>query len=75
MENMKDFPSSERALKIGQIDRRWETLEIGRSFAIECDPLSLPNLRNKAWRMGKKLNKRFRVIDHKKDGYEVARVE
>ncbi len=75
MEELKDFPSSARALRVGVIDRRWETLEIARSFVISCDEMELSNLRNKAWRMGKKLNKRFRVIDHKKDGYEVARVE
>ena len=72
MEDVKDFPSSERALRISEVDRRWETLEIGRSFSIDSSQLALHNLRNKAWRMGKKLNKRFRVVDHK-TCYEVAR--
>ena len=69
----KDFESSERAKKIGQIDQRWEMLEIGRSFSIEQHEMAISNLRNKAWYMGKKLNKRFTVIDHKEKGYEVCR--
>ena len=73
IEVMKDFESSERAKKINQIDRRWETLEIGRSFSIEHNQIAIANLRNRAWYNGRKLGKRFRVVQHE-TCYEVARI-
>lgn len=69
------FESSPKLKQVRQLDRRWETVEVGQSFAIPLEAhVSLNNLRSKCWAMGKKLNKRFRVVQHE-TCYEVGRIE
>ena len=71
-ETPKIFESSPQMKKTKQIDRRWETIEVDQSFFIDLDQASLINLRHKCWAMGKKLGKRFRVLQHP-NGYEIGR--
>ncbi len=69
------FESSTKLKQIRKpIDRRWETTEIGRSFSIPLNEANLAALRHKCWVMGKKLGKRFRVVQHE-TCYEVGRIE
>lgn len=54
----------------------WRTLPVGMSFIVKYGECSHKTLQNHASRMGVKLGKRFRVIDHGEAiGYEVAYVE
>jgi len=50
----------------------WRELGIGQSFAVGKQESKIATLRSHAWKMGKKLGKKFRVIDHGEDGYEVG---
>ena len=69
------FPASDKLRQVRKIDRRWETIDVWQSFTIPLDAhVSLNNLRSKCWAMGKKLNKRFRVVQHE-TCYEVGRIE
>ena len=69
------FESSTKLKQIGKpVDRRWETVEVGRSFEIPLNDTNLAALRHKCWAMGKKLNKRFRVVQHV-TCYEVGRIK
>jgi hypothetical protein len=68
------FESSPKLKQVRQIDRRWETIESGQSFAIPLDDAKIDNLRSKCWAMGKKLNKRFRVVKHE-TCYEIGRIK
>jgi len=52
----------------------WRTLNIGHSFAIhDKTTIKLTSLRTMAYKMGKKLNKRFRVCEHD-NCYEIGRL-
>lgn len=68
------FQSSDKLKQMRQIDRRWETIEIGQSFIIPLNEIKLATLRAKAVNKGNRLNKRFRVIRHE-NCYEVGRIE
>ena len=71
------FPISDKARELAsdrQIDRRWETVEIGHAFAIPLDQAKLANLRTKASTMGKRLEKVFVVVQHE-TCYEIGRIE
>lgn len=52
----------------------WRTMEIGTSFAVGKDEAKLGTLRSRCWKMGKKLGKKFSVVDHGDKGFEVGRV-
>ncbi len=69
------FQSSDKA-QIKQTDRRWETIEIGQSFAISQSEVKLATLRSKATYNGYKFRKKFRIIIHdSKNCYEIARIK
>lgn len=51
----------------------WNELETDMSFIVPESQLSLQSLRALAYQAGRRLNKKFRVFDHK-EHYEVARV-
>lgn len=72
---------SEKANKThaGRYSRRYnfpfDTVPVGMSFAVKLDMVKNINvLRATANRFGEKLNRKFRVIDHGQDGYEVFHV-
>lgn len=73
------FPISNKAkerLEAG-IDKRakypWHTCSVGQSFAVDHNTIKLTSLRSLADRTGKRINKKFIVIDHGANaGYEVA---
>ena len=67
------FDSSEKLLNVRQDDKIWETLEIKKSFTVPLEQAKLANLRTKCWSMGKKLNKKFRVVQHD-NCYEIGRI-
>lgn len=73
-ETPKIFESSPKMKQTKQIDRRWETIEIGQSFSIPLNEANLAQLRNKCWVMGKKLGKRFRALQYE-NCYEIGRIE
>ena len=68
------FESSPEMKQERQIDRHWEIIEIGQSFTIPLDQANLIGLRHKCWYMGKKLGKRFRVIQ-RHNCFEIGRKE
>ncbi len=54
----------------------WQTLIVGRSFIIPPEAgKKYSSIVNLAYRTGKRLGKKFRVMDHGQHGIEVARVE
>jgi hypothetical protein len=52
----------------------WRVLTVGQSFSVQFDEMKEKTLINYAYRMGKKLKKRFRVLKHD-NCYEVACIE
>src|SRR5690242_12430093 len=71
------FDSSDKAMQADARSRKkypWEELGVGQSFAATPDEITLDSLRPLASRMGKKLGRRFRVINHEDKSYEVARL-
>lgn len=73
------FASSEQAKTIGnktltqfKAKYPWRDMVPGQSFAVEQGETSLNTLRTHAYRMGKKLGKQFRVVNHGAAGIEVA---
>lgn len=53
----------------------FDTVPVGMSFAVPLNAVKNINvLRATANRHGVRLNRKFRVIDHEKDGYEVFHV-
>lgn len=68
------LPSSD-AIKYSTTKYPWNTLTVGYSFRVAYDEAKLRTLQNYASRTGKKLGKRFRVIDHGEAiGYEIGRI-
>ena len=66
------FESSSKLSQVKKDWMAWKTIEIGQSFAVPLDQGKLANLRSKCWAMGKKLNKKFRVVQHE-NCYEIGR--
>lgn len=60
--------ASSPAMLATKVDARkkypWDTMLIGKSFIVPSNSIKLKTLINHAYRMGKKLGKVFRVIDH-----------
>ena len=66
------FPSSD-AMKNEGKKYPWHTVLLGNSFRVPASECKFKTLQNYASRMGKKLNKVFRVKDHGPEvGYEVG---
>jgi len=56
-------------------DTRFEELKVGQCLIFVHGSIPIGSLRNKASRLGKKLGRKFTVVDHgPNEGYEVARV-
>jgi hypothetical protein len=77
MDDHNFFDNSDRATqpyvrKIAQPKYPWKEVPIGKSFAVQKSNISLKTLRSLASKTGKDLGKKFRVIDHDGDVYEVA---
>lgn len=78
---MTNFFDSSPALKnfkrkVPEMKHPWNEVELGKSFVVLHSSGKLETLRASASKWGKKLGKRFRVIDHGVGtGYEVGRVE
>ncbi len=71
------FDNSVKAkeVKVGPIGRSkyfWAEVPIGKSFAVPRENIKFGVLRSLASKSGKKLGKKFRVIDHGEGPYEVA---
>lgn len=69
------FDSSDKA-KVGKrvVQRKypWNEVPAGKSFPVARENTKFNTLRSLASLQGKKLGKRFRVIDHGSGAYEVA---
>lgn len=64
---------AKRVGRVGLQKYPWNTVPAGKSFAVVRNDIKFNVLRSLASRTGKKLNRKFRVIDHKDNGpYEVA---
>lgn len=71
------FNSSPLAMQEKVEDRRikypWATMSVGKSFIVPTASVKFKSIELHAYRMGKKLGKSFRVINHGAEvGYEVA---
>ena len=51
----------------------WNDVECGQSFAVPKSEMKVMTLRSMASVKGKKLKKKFRVVEHE-EAYEVARI-
>lgn len=71
------YPCSQKALdKIRGSNYRYADLEVGQSFRIPFGEIKIGSLRNKVSVAGKKLGRKFSVIEHDKEtGYEVVRIK
>jgi hypothetical protein len=73
---MKDFNFFDSSPAAKQVIARtkypWTQVPVGKSFPVPKANISLKTLRSLASKTGKDLGKRFRVIDHEGDVYEVA---
>lgn len=78
---MTDFFDSSTELKnykrkVPEMKHPWDKLELGKSFVVLHSDGKLVNLRTSASKWGKKLSRKFIVIDHGVGtGYEIGRVE
>lgn len=68
--------TSSKILKVDKIiEYPWLELELGKSFAAKKSDIKEQYLRNRASVVGKKLNRKFSVVNHKEtEFFEVARV-
>ncbi len=60
--------------RFSDINYPFEELLIGKCFIVPHTAIKIGSLRNKATMMGKKLGRRFTVVDYGERGYEVARI-
>ncbi len=75
MDETKFFDSSPAAKQVlSRTKYPWTQVPVGKSFPIPKANISLKTLRSLASKTGKDLGKRFRVIDHDGEFYEVARL-
>lgn len=76
--SVERFKSSERMNEFFSRKKHkfpWNLLEIGESFKVDGNEISLEHLRSMAWKQGKALKARFRVIkDIDGNGFEVGRL-
>jgi len=78
---INEYPIFESSPKINE-DRRtnvkrnfpWNTINCGQSFAVPLNEMKLITLRSMASAKGKKLHKKFKVVQHETT-YEVARID
>lgn len=77
------FKSSPQALsmsdpssspKVGRKKYPWQTLAIGESFLVAPNEANWNTISKSCYKWSKKLNKKFRAVDHGADGIEVARL-
>lgn len=70
------FPSSDKARATDTKRENkypWEAMKVDDSFHVTYNEIKLESLRPLASRMGKKFNKKFKVVDHGiEKGYEVS---
>jgi hypothetical protein len=76
------FNSSTKAkeMKVGLVQRQavypWKDVPVGKSFVVPRDKIKFNVLRSLASKTGKKLGRRFVVVDHGEGApYEVAFIE
>lgn len=75
MTEFEFFDSSDKAKAGTRVVQRkypWEEVPIGKSFPVPRENIKFNVLRSLASLQGKKLKKKFRVIDHEVGPYEVA---
>jgi hypothetical protein len=77
MTDYKFFDSSPEAKapyvrKVGHPKYPWKVVPVGKSFPVPKADIKFSTLRSLASKTGSELGKRFRVIDHEGDVYEVA---
>lgn len=77
MTDSEFFDISEKAKQvksgpIGRIKYPWQQVPVGKSFVVQKSNISFKTLRSLASKTGKDLGKKFRVVDHEGDVYEVA---
>lgn len=72
------FDASPKSLSVtrgrSSPDHPFEKLEVGKCFIVKHEAIKSGSLRNKASIVGKKLGRKFTVVDHG-DVYEVARIK
>lgn len=62
--------------KSPEMKHPWDKLEVGKSFVVLHSDGKLATLRASASKWGKKLERRFVVLDHGADvGFEIGRVK
>ena len=72
------FNSSPKSQQVG-LTPKYEALQVGQSFVVDCSAYSSNSLRSLTSRKGKELKRKFSVILHKdyidesKSKFEVAR--
>lgn len=75
---MQFFDSSPKAVQMrkgrqpGEKKYPWSEVPVGKSFVVQRNDIKFEVLRSLASRTGKKLGKKFRVVDHGSGPYEVA---
>ena len=68
---LKNFKRKSQEMK-----HPWDKLEIGKSFVVQKSDGKLETLRASASKWGKKLQRKFIVVDHGEEvGFEIGRIE
>lgn len=77
------FTSSDIALSMDDPNRKpkfgttkypWRSMAVGTSFHVDIKEANYKTISTSCYKWSKKLNKKFRAIDHKENGIEVARL-
>lgn len=75
MSEYEVLPNSDKFKELCRIkfDFPWDTIKVGESFKVPKNVIKFGTLKPKASIAGKKLNKKFKVVEHF-DCYEVGRL-
>lgn len=78
--NRPVYPSSDLAKatkppKIGTAKYPWRSLEEGQSFLVATNEANWITISTSCYKWSKKLNRKFRAVNHGEKGIEVARLK
>lgn len=69
-----DLAKAPRQPKIGTAKYPWRSLEVGQSFLVAPNEANWITISTSCYKWSKKLERKFRAVNHGEQGIEVARL-
>ena len=69
-----DLAKAPKAAPVGTVKYPWRSLEVGQSFLVAPNEANWTTISTSAYKWSKKLNCKFRAVNHGEAGIEVARL-